>query len=544
MFEGGSSGDQLGRSLAAIGDLDGDGAGDILLGAPQYDFDAPEQSGPGYVEVRSSASGAPIRSLTGDRTADGFGFSVASAGDLDGDGFPEVLVGAPQPSGNGYARVYSGRFLATGQGPPVMFAMTGRAQGDAFGSLVRGAGDLDGDGSPDFVVGAPLADEGGLQDAGSLSCYSGASGKLLRRLRGQAAEDYFGKAAAGLGDLTGDGYGELLVSAPAADDPGMTAGRVEVYSGRSLVDGVLPRVLWSRTGTLEREAFGYSVASAGDVDADGLSDFIVGALGERTGGRLAGAAFVFSGRLDGTRLLAFYGSAIGESLGHAVDSAGDLDADGHGDLLVGAEHASGGGERAGRLDVYSGRTGERLIAIDGAAGDWLGHDVAGLADVNGDGVPDLLVSAFRRDTTGTDNGAAEVYSGCLGSREPYGAGTPGSGGLIPSLKGRGCPRQGATIRLEVLDGLGGATGLLVLGTGRASIPVSGCTLLVALPAWTLPITLGGAPGVPGAGSLELIEVLPVGPAWHGRRIDAQAFVLDAGAPRGLSATAALELEID
>ncbi|MDA0668050.1 MAG: hypothetical protein O3A50_09780, partial [Planctomycetota bacterium] len=166
----------------------------------------------------------------GQASYDLLGFSVSGAGDVDGDGFDDLIVGAlwADPGGlteAGSAFVYSG---ATGS---LIWQFDGQASADQLGRSVSGAGDVDGDGFDDVIVGAHGADPGGLSDAGSAFVYSGATGSLIWQFDGQASSDILGISVSGAGDVDGDGFDDVIVGAPSADPGGVSsAGSAYVYS--------------------------------------------------------------------------------------------------------------------------------------------------------------------------------------------------------------------------------------------------------------------------------------------------------------------------
>lgn len=275
--------------------------------------------------------------------------------------------------------------------------------GDRLGAAVGTCGDVDGDGCADFLVGEPRADGNGA-DSGRARVHSGADGRVLWTITGDAAGDQLGFSVAGAGDVDRDGRGDFILGAPFADANGTDAGRARVYSGR---DG---RILWTFDGTVGGAALGTSVGSAGDLDGDGHADCLLGAP-RAGGGVLAGSAVVRSGR-DGSVLWSFQGGT-GEQLGTWVSAAGDVDRDGRPDVIVGAPYANG---RAGRALVFSGRSGGVLWTLHGGApGDEFGICVSGAGDVDRDGHADLLVGAWLDDAPALDSGSASVFSGRDGS---------------------------------------------------------------------------------------------------------------------------------
>jgi hypothetical protein len=339
----------------------------------------------------------------GEAADDWLGYSVSGAGDVNNDGYDDLILGA---SGNDAGGDLAGRaYVYCGQTGALLWTFTGEAADDNFGNSVSGAGDVNNDGYDDLIVGAPYNDAGG-DNAGRAYVYSGQTGALLWIFTGGAAIDNFGYSVSGAGDVNNDGYDDLIVGAYRNDAGGENAGRAYVYSGQT---GAL---LWIFTGGAAGDHFGYSVSGAGDADNDGYDDLIVGAPDNDAGGDDAGRAYVYSGQTGGL-LWTFTGQAANDYLGRSVSGAGDVNNDGHDDLIVGAPIAGGGA--VGRAYVYSGQTGALLWTFTAeAADDGFGNSVSGAGDVNNDGYDDLIVGAHRNNAGGTYAGQAYVYSGHTG----------------------------------------------------------------------------------------------------------------------------------
>jgi hypothetical protein len=325
-FDGAAAGDRFGAALAGVGDQDGDGFVDLLVGVPRSDVGSPNA---GAVRLYSLATGLLVE-LPGSASADEFGRALADAGDLDGDGLHDLLVAAPRHDAAG---ADSGEVVVLAGGTHTLLATwDGAAAGDQFGSAVAGVGDLDGDAIPDVAIGAPLADVLAT-DSGRAQLYSGATRALLFELQPLACNgdvgDGFGSAIAGVGDVDGDGTPDVGVGVPRESCSGnISSGGLRVYSG---ADGHL---LANVFGANNNGFLGSSLAGPGDADADGVPDLLVGAPGYQFPAE-TGSAQIVSGA-DVAVLLALAGSEPEDSFGAAVASAGDTDGDGRMDALIGA----------------------------------------------------------------------------------------------------------------------------------------------------------------------------------------------------------------
>jgi len=400
-FDGAVPGDHLGWSVGGAGDVNGDGFADLVVGLPE---DATHGLSSGGAQVLSGLDGALLFAFHGDSAGDGFGRAVAGAGDVNGDGFADLIVGAfgddNNGLGSGSARVFSGLDGTT------LFTFNGSGSLDKFGASVAGAGDVNGDGFGDLIVGAPRSPLPSAP-AGSASVFSGADGTLLHVFQGTSAGELFGTSVAGAGDVDGDGFADLIVGAPYANNNGTNSGRAQIFSG---VDGAL---LFTFDGLAAFDFFGDAVAGAGDVNGDGFADVIVGAPQPTTSSTPGGVgqAFVFSG-VDGALLLTFNGNLVASWFGGSVAGAGDVNGDGTPDLMVGARLDNNHGPNSGSVRLFSGVNGALLFTLNGdGPGDEFGRSVAGAGDVNGDGYMDVIVGAPMDDNNGVDSGSARVFGG-------------------------------------------------------------------------------------------------------------------------------------
>lgn len=399
----------FGTVVAAAGDLQADGKQEFIVGAPYESPGGIRWSG--SATVYSGAGGTVLYRKSGTQLVENFGFSAAAAGDVNGDGLKDFIVGAINTNNDsafinstGSVYVYSGAYPAN-----LLYHVFGGATLDRFGWSVAGIGDVNADGKSDFIVGAPTADPGGRTDAGSAFVYSGADASLLYRKDGVAAGDQFGNTVAGVGDVNGDGKPDFAVGAFLASPSGyLNAGSAYVYSG---ADGSL---IYEKHGAAPYYYFGQSVAGCGDVNADGAPDFIVGAP-RATGNSivLAGAAYIYSGA-TGSLLLEKGGPVMGSMFGYSVAGGTDANGDGRPDVIIGADWADPGGlTDAGAAYVYSGVNGGLLNQkFGGYPDDDLGISVAGLGDLDGDGKGEFIVGAYRADIGDSVNaGSAYVIAG-------------------------------------------------------------------------------------------------------------------------------------
>jgi uncharacterized Zn-binding protein involved in type VI secretion len=269
-----------------------------------------------------------------------------------------------------------------------------------------GAGDVDADGVPDIVVGTPRACPESKSHAGSVWVFSGSDSSLLHRFDGQTAGACFGMSADGAGDINADGHDDILVGECWCDRDvgtyGTRPGHVYVFSGG---DG---SVLLEFDGQQDDNKFGDGVTGNVNLDGDDVPDFLItsSTKGDRPG---AGRVYAYSGA---TESLLYYVEGEGSQAYFGADLAaniGDVNGDGCDDFCAAASGANPRGKTyAGSAYLYSGRDGTLLARFDGeAAGDSV-RWVSGAGDVNGNGVPDIIIGARYADPEGRTD-AGRVY---------------------------------------------------------------------------------------------------------------------------------------
>jgi len=466
-------------TIAWAGDVNGDGYDDAIAGA--YD-ESNGQLDEGRVAVFLGGPGGlattPAWTFEPNQANANLGDKVSGAGDVNGDGYDDLVVGA---AGYDSLKTDAGRaylFLGGPNGPASSPAWVsdGDQAGGTYGSCVRPAGDVNGDGYADVIVGAWLYDAGAL-DTGKAFLYLGGPAGLAHAPawtgQGELASSVYGYFVNGIGDVNHDGYADIAVGARRYSGTSTRQGKVYVYYGSPA--GPATVASWTATGAQRNGELGCMVSGAGDVNGDGFDDLLAGAYRQSNSDSAEGRAYLWLGGAGGLQPAYAWvadGDQYNAGFGYHLTTAGDVNRDGYADVIVSAvTHTVNGLAGAGRVYLYEGGAGGLSPypewTFDGdQAGARLGDAVTNLGDVNGDGFADFGAGGLYHDTASlTDCGRAYAWRGGVDCWTTAVAAPPRDGtGVTLALAGANpfvatarvaftLPRATA-VRLRVLDAAG------------------------------------------------------------------------------------------
>lgn len=510
-------------AVDTLPDLDGDGADELIVGAPLA-------GGGGSVRVLAidGSEWWQVLGAAGER----LGHAVAVLGDLDADGVNEVAVGAPfAVDANGQVR---GRVTVhSGLDGTVIHTVTGTFGSDELGTAVAALGDIDGDGVDDFAAGAP----GTAGQRGYVRAYSGATGLFRFTRFGQISTERFGQALTGVVDVNGDMVPDLAVGGPFVAGSNF-AGFVRLVSGAN------GAVLWSASGDAPQDGFGTALDAGLDVDGDGVSEIVAGAP---QSGVASGFVRVLSGG-SGTALATFVGIEPGARFGHAVRIIADVDGDGAGDLAIGSPAADSAAIDGGEVGLYD-LAGTLLGQLAGMqAQEEFGHAIVSGVGLSGLVGVDLVIGAPGFSVTGPDDGAAYVASTASAPTGPTMTANVTTVSLAAGEK--------QTLTIDAGAGFAGQR-FVVLGSASGTDPgfVVGGFTVPLVPDPYLWMTIFGrtsllrpARGLLDANGQATVEFTPVGRcgrrlrrAWAGKTLYHAAILIDGRLVTGVTGAVAVTI---
>jgi hypothetical protein len=407
---GASSYAELGKSVIAIGDSNGDGIGDLLLSQPMASTGSLTRNG--VVELISGQTYINIWTAEGTRDGEMLGAASKVVNDVDGDGLQDVITGSPEASTNGHYFNGVVTMLSSADGSE-LWQLEGGDSLARLGEAITFGGDVDGDLFGDVVLRSPGASTNGLYDNGSITVVSGAPGTIIWSAYGPAHGSAYGSSYKFVNDIDGDGVQDMLVGVPGESSNGM----VENGAIRAL-SGISGAMQWEAFGTSNFGQLGSSFIMLSDVNGDGYEEFATGLDTAGTQGRIDNGYLQAHSTQTGAMLWRFDGATSGEQMGRVTKLVDDISGDGIDDIVVGSHLAdvAGFGDN-GKITAIASNDGHQLWSAHGDENqEMLGKDMKDASDIDGDGLEDIFVFSSRADTHGLrDNGMVKALSVADGS---------------------------------------------------------------------------------------------------------------------------------
>ncbi|MCF2507081.1 FG-GAP-like repeat-containing protein, partial [Dyadobacter sp. CY107] len=428
-LEGNQNFAQMGWSVSDAGDVNGDGFDDVVIAANGYDNGQSSEGAVFiYHGSKTGLSSIPTTKIESDQIYASMG-KVASAGDVNGDGYGDIIIGVPLYGENnsGAALVFHGS--AQGIVNIIQIKIEGDQEDANFGNSVSCAGDVNSDGYSDVIIGASGYDfENAFSDEGRVYIYHGSPAGIKNSaeltINGTADGNNMGTSVAGAGDINGDGFDDVIIGNPfySSAEVAFEGAAFIYYGSQQGIDQLkFIKLMHIQPGG----RFATSVSGAGDINADGFSDVIVGAThyGSGNGEYHEGACFLFYGTSNGISLnpVVIESNLTLALMGNSVASAGDINGDGYSDVMIGALGYSNGQANEGAVFVYlgsmSGISPNYSFKLEGnQESSFLANSVSGAGDINGDGFSDIIMGAHQHDNGQTNEGMVYVYHGNAGNK--------------------------------------------------------------------------------------------------------------------------------